>query len=276
MKSTWQATDIAVLDWYRGNLVKAAGGRRENYLPLSTSYPQLKPYSPRDLVQRLRHSTSVSHFYIADLDRLQQQPDSGASDLAMYLLDQNFPVWIDAGLRHHDGIRKYDSWAMESGGFCRPVLATEVFESPEQLYRNLAELKHPHLWTLSLDLASVLASFRWFRGSIPSTSRAQQLEGCEKGGCPWSQTSVLDVIAQAVSRGVQSFLVLNLSDVGGRGTSTGPLLAQIRFRFPNVALITGGGIHQAIQRQQLIDNGATHLLIGSWFWEQLANGPNPQ
>jgi len=269
--------DVAVLDWYRGQLVAAVGGRRGEYRPLAECYPATAGRSALELARALRERFQIQHIYLADLDAILTGHTAGGWQLARSLLEDGLTVWLDQGaatcrpaVRDHVG-------GGELRSRLRPILPSEAFVSSAQLLATLEEQPDPAAWTVSLDLALTSGSWSWFRSQPPSERSSSSNTASSPGAVQidrqdqdaWADTAVTDLVRQTVARGVSRYLVLNLADIGGRGTSTGPLLRQLRAQHPEVELLAGGGIRDHAARQQLWTCGADYLLIGSWFWLRL-------
>ncbi|MCA9071539.1 MAG: hypothetical protein KDA84_21580, partial [Planctomycetaceae bacterium] len=62
----------------------------------------------------------------------------------------------------------------------------------------------------------------------------------------WRSSLSLDIARQAVESGARNLIVLDLAQVGMRdGLSTLPLCRKIKREFPEVQIVTGGGIRNA-------------------------------
>lgn len=111
---------IPVLDLLGGVVVRAAGGRRSEYLPLAS--PLIPSPQPIAVARALRQRFGFTHFYLADLDAIM-----GAGDhrqLIAELAAGGFMLWVDGGYRTVQDVARLAG--------VTPVIATETFIEWEQ------------------------------------------------------------------------------------------------------------------------------------------------
>lgn len=117
---------IPVIDLMGGKVVHARGGRRNQYLPL-TSQLTSSVY-PNAVIKQLLTWFPFPVIYIADLDAIE----SGKTDKAFYLqVHKLFPgltIWLDAG------VRNMDDWLIWNDlPNIKPVLGSESLVDIEML-----------------------------------------------------------------------------------------------------------------------------------------------
>ncbi|HEU4986273.1 MAG TPA: HisA/HisF-related TIM barrel protein [Rhizobiaceae bacterium] len=131
---------IPVLDLKNGTVVRAEGGRREAYRPIST--PLSPDADPVSVAGGLRSLHPFSTFYIADLDAIEGGAPNAASLGRLAAMPNTKELWLDAGFADEE-----DLSAALKRPLIRPVLGSES-QQDETLLR--AVRGHPRL-ILSLD-----------------------------------------------------------------------------------------------------------------------------
>ena len=80
----------------------------------------------------------------------------------------------------------------------------------------------------------------------------------------WQGLSSIQFARQLVHRGAKKLILLDLAAVGvGQGAPTLPLCRQVKREFPDLFLITGGGVRSADCLLQARDAGVDALLVAS-------------
>lgn len=282
-------TQVAVLDWMNGGLVHARRGQRTDYPPLCDAFPCFVGKPPLRLVHELRQQMGVTHFYLADLDALQGRSETGASELALAILNEGLTLWWDRGFAA-PGLPSTRREVLfdRYGPRFHAVLGTESCRSPRELFARLPS-GDPHPWTLSLDLMSRDEEWHWFGHEevgrqlprrevvIDPADRSESrtdpgTDSCDgPTGCDfWAAMPVSEVALHSVQLGVRELIVLNLADVGAANCTTGPLLHELRQKLPTTILVAGGGVRDDTGFQRLLDRGADHVLVGTWLWARLS------
>lgn len=281
---------IAVLDWMGGRLVHAVAGKRGCYQDLGQRFPHLAGRSPSELLRTARRDLGIDQVYVADLDRLRAEPGaplaSGAaavdlkfhwSDSVAEWLADGWTVWGDLGRAGLCPGRGETLAAVAAHLRWRPIVGTESFDSPSALLAAVRAQEEPGRWTVSLDLVGT-ERLAWFaHGAEVLPWAANGLEGQpghrgrlgEQWQATWEGVSLEALVSELVLCGVRRLVVLNLSDVGTGIYRSGGVLGQLRRSFPQVELVTGGGVRDWDTVRQLGSWGANHVLMGTWLWEQL-------
>jgi phosphoribosylformimino-5-aminoimidazole carboxamide ribotide isomerase len=263
-------TPVAVMDWSAGRLVHAQAGQRTTYVPLETRFAALQNLTAVEIAWALNRHLNIRHFYVADLDALQGHVASGAEELVQSLGDCGWDVWLDQGPRASVPQRRREVDVRSPPRF-RPIWGTESFRSPAQLLAYLAADPGRSRGIVSLDLQTAGDQLFWFGHPAGRTNPTEPpFDGDVATARDWSRVSPRALVDALVDRGVQQFVVLNLSDVGGSQWTTGPLLRTLREAFPQIGLVAGGGVRNQTSLQQLADTGVNHVLVGTWLWEQLS------
>lgn len=203
---------IPVLDVLNGVVVHGVAGNRDEYRPIQSRLTT--SIAPLDVANAIRAALSLDTFYVADLDAILH--DRPNYDIYRELSSAGFQIWVDAGLR--DMSRGRTVLKVGAAGI---VAGLETLPGPGVL-ENLCRECDPQNIVFSLDL----------RGGQPLGDLSR-----------WNATQPLDIARQAISMGVERLIVLDLAAVGiGDGPATLPLCRELRREFPELEIITGGGI----------------------------------
>jgi phosphoribosylformimino-5-aminoimidazole carboxamide ribotide isomerase len=183
---------IPVLDLKGGQVVRAAGGRRDHYLPIET--PLSASADAVAVADGLRALYPFPIFYIADLDAIEGRAPNAAAVARLRAMPEAPELWIDAGLADEHALA--DALAAPS---IHPVLGSESQRDDKLLERYH---DHPRL-ILSLDFFS-----EGFRGP-PSFLEEPDL---------WPQTVIVMTLAKVGSAAGPDFARLRQvkAKAGGR------------------------------------------------------------
>ena len=229
---------IPVIDLKGGQVVRGIGGQRAEYRPVqsqlvTTAAPGLVAKALCDIVQH-------RSLYVADLDALAgSDPDWNAYER---ILASGAEITIDAGVATPHAAQAVVDFADRQSVSTSIVVALESTASPDDLPQIFARIGAGRA-VFSLDLKQGRA---W-------TSAAA-----------WSGYSVLDVAACATKVGFERMIVLDVAAVGGH---TGPqvvdLCRDIRVGYPNLELISGGGVRSIDDLRTFHEAGCDGVLVAS-------------
>jgi phosphoribosylformimino-5-aminoimidazole carboxamide ribotide isomerase len=222
---------LPVLDLKGGQVVRGIGGRRDEYRPVISKWTSSS--DPLNVAVALRERFGFQRFYVADLgaicERLPHKREISA------LIQEGFQFDLDTGVRSQT-----DCESILETPQTRAVLGLETIETPAIVEQIAAELPTSRL-VFSLDLKA----------------------GTPMGTSDWPR-SAMDIAAIAIGTGIQTLIVLDLAAVGSDGgCPTLPLCREIRARWPDIELITGGGIRDEVDVHRAIDSGVDQVLVAS-------------
>lgn len=222
---------IPVLDLLNGVVVRAVAGDRGNYQPLVSQ--TTKATDPVGVAQDLHARFGLQQFYLADLDAiLHRRPNSKAY---RELADAGFDVMIDAGLR-----TTVDATALLATGAGSLIVGLETWPAPASLRELSDEFSSRVVFSLDLRHGQPL-----------------------RGGADWSNDPA-EIAHQAIAAGVTRMIVLDLAQVGtGGGLRTRGLCQHLRREFPQLELITGGGVRSVTDLQMLATDEVDGVLVAS-------------
>jgi phosphoribosylformimino-5-aminoimidazole carboxamide ribotide isomerase len=249
---------IPVIDIRHGVVVRGVAGERDSYRPVQS---RLTPsHAVVDVAEAIRAEFGLHELYVADLDAILD--DSPHVELYRELAGRGFHLTVDAGLR--DLQRAATLFA---AGVQSVVAGLETIPGP-QLLRELTGEFGPDRVLFSLDLKNGRPLFApvggrgWSEamprlGTAPTGASSASLR-------PAPATPPLDIAAAAYDAGIRCLIVLDLAAVGtGNGLSTLPLCREIQNRFPDVHVITGGGVRDREDLRELNRSGLHAVLIAT-------------
>ena len=240
---------IPVLDVMNGRVVRAVGGRREQYHPIVC--PHTGSHRPHDVAAARLRTTGANELYIADLDAITGKP-SVARAVESVLKAWPVPTWLDAGIGRNLAVTDLLHFPT-----VRPVVGFETCFTPEVLRAAIAQACGRPL-AFSIDLKDGRLLGRW---------RDWGLDG---------DRDVLILARRVVGAGVGTLIVIDLARVGtGSGPGTEPLLKAVRNEFPGVALIAGGGVKSRADVERLGEAGADAVLVASALHDGTLTSPRP-
>ncbi len=224
---------IPVIDLMAGQVVRAVGGRRQEYRPIQSRL--VAGTNPLVIANALRDHFQSSEIYLADLDAIAGSPPAVA--VFHSLQADGFKLLIDAGLRNVG-----DALPLLAAGISEIIGGLETVLGPEAL-AGLVELVGATRLVFSLDL----------KNGEPITASTA-----------WRQGDAWTIAEQAIRQGVRRVLVLDVARVGiGTGTGTESLCARIKTTYPDVTVLTGGGVRGLADLRRLSHCGVDDVLVAS-------------
>jgi phosphoribosylformimino-5-aminoimidazole carboxamide ribotide isomerase len=215
-----------VFDVFGGAAVRAVAGNRSDYRPL------IGGAEPLERFRQLCQSFNCNQLYLADLDAIvYQHPQPKLwQDLAACCEH----LWLDAGICTNDALS-----GLQVPGNATPIIGSETAVELDMLLQTSASAD----LIFSLDL----------RQGTPISA--------DPG---WQGLSSIEFARQLVRRGASKLILLDLAAVGvGEGVPTLPLCRQLKQEFPELFLITGGGVRSPDCLLQARDAGVDALLVAS-------------
>lgn len=224
---------IPVIDILNGQAVRGVAGRRSEYRPVESRLTAAT--DPLSIALAFREELGLTTIYVADLDAIiHEQPNWQVyQDLAA----QEFTLWIDAGLRSVE-----DAEAVLDCGAAAVVAGLETWPHAELLHQLVLAGGRDRV-IFSLDL----------RDGAPLASP----DG-------WDSDDPFEIADEAICAGVNQLIVLDIAHVGvGQGVATRDLCRRLAESFPDVMLITGGGVRNVDDIRQLESIGVDGVLVAS-------------
>lgn len=231
---------IGVIDLLGGNAVHAIVGRRNEYRNIvADGVIQGDAISLAKRYARL----GLNSLYVADLDAIMgSRPNV---DLLTRLATTGSDLWIDAGTA---GPKIWD--LIDAGQRTRFIIPTESFASLDAWSAACEKLDVTQV-VMGLDLLGTQMRFL-----DQARSPTIQSDDLAENISPW--------INKAISLGVKSILVLDLSYVGtNRGAGTIRSCETISRHWPSMQLISGGGVRKAADVELLLNAGCERVLVAT-------------
>jgi phosphoribosylformimino-5-aminoimidazole carboxamide ribotide isomerase len=224
---------IPVIDILGGRVVRAVGGRRNEYRPIDS--PLIRSTDPSEVAAHLCETFDADTLYVADLDAITGQADSLGNDVPTP--GRNVAIWIDAGVRTVDDVDR-----LLTCGVDRVIIGLETLPSPVVL-AQIVRMAGADRIVFSLDL----------RGGEPIC-----------GSAGWGRPRAEQVADRAMDAGVTRVILLDLSRVGGRaGTGTLEIAQCLLKTRPDLEVVVGGGIYEIDQLRKLRNAGMWGALLAT-------------
>lgn len=224
---------IPVLDVRGGHVVRGIAGQRSRYRPITSCLTTSA--DPLEVARALKDTFGPHPLYLADLDGLEHaRPDR---PLHARLAAEGFELLLDCGVRSADEVHH-----VLATGATSVVIALETWTNASAL-RTVVASAGPDRLIFSLDLKA-----------------GQPLAGSGD----WAGREPAAIAQDVIQAGICSLIVLDLAAVGvDGGVPTIPLCTDIRRAFPDVKLITGGGVRGPRDLEELATAGIDGVLVAS-------------
>jgi len=222
---------IGVIDLKGGVAVHAVRGERERYRPLRS--PIAIDPDPVGVARTLRERFDLDELYVADLDAIAGGPGSPAVVAA---LAREARVMVDAGASEARAVGQ-----LLDLGAAHVVIGTESLPTVDA-FRRLTGASADRRLVLSLDLRD---------GRVLSPDPAL------------SARRPAQALARLSDAGACEAIVLDLARVGSGAGPDVALIRQLHRRFPELALLAGGGVRHAADLRALADAGAAGALVAT-------------
>lgn len=227
---------IPVIDIRNGVAVRAVAGERGRYQPVSSRLTESS--EPAEVLRALRQAFHCDMCYVADLDAIEGRHRNRCTLAEM--ARTGVRLIVDAGV-----VTFADAEELQDCGASQIVLASESLPRLDQLRQFVEQFGSKSL-IFSVDL------------------KHGQLQSAD---LQCSFTNPEELIAFVVEAGIDQIIVLDLAAVGtGTGIPTLPLCQQAKSCWPQLRIISGGGVHsrncllkaQAAQLDGLLIASALH------------------
>ncbi len=231
---------IGVIDLRKGRAVHAIEGRRSEYRDVEL--PDASPGDPVALATRYRR-LGIRSLYVADLDAIAGDGNDASTLAELSRLTDD--LMVDAGAS-----APFMAASCAFDEHVRFVLPTESFAHIDQWAVACEQLDEGQA-VLGLDLADNRVRIRSGTGR-PREDRCELLSEA----APW--------IDRAMMLGVRAAVVLDLSFVGAlRGPGTATACAILSRQWPEIELISGGGVRTTSDLKKLLNAGCQRVLAAT-------------
>lgn len=224
---------IPVIDIRNGLAVRAVAGDRHSYRPLVTRL--IDSAEPAEILKSLQAEFQCQNCYVADLDGIERGQLNRCTLAEMIRTGVN--LIVDVGVKTIDDIVHLPD--LNSG---KVVVASE----------SLAQVGQLHEYLQTAGSAGMVFSIDLKRGELLAADAA------------WRGRTPLELAREVILAGVRELIVLDLAAVGtSGGIPTLELCRTIKHNWPEVRLISGGGVHSSACLQAACSAGLDGLLIAS-------------
>lgn len=224
---------IPVMDLRGGLAVHAVSGERERYQPVKSVLADSA--NPLAIARAFRERLGLSELYIADLDAIQGCGHHRPL-IATLARQESMKLLVDAGAADFQGVLD-----VIATGSHKAIIGSETLVNWEDLLYILSKIPADRL-IFSLDMRD---------GQILTR-------------CPELATlSPLGALENLHAVGVQEVILLELTRVGTGAGVDRYLITKARQRFPSLLLLTGGGIRDASDLNELEAIGISRVLVAT-------------
>ncbi|MFO0813834.1 MAG: HisA/HisF-related TIM barrel protein [Gemmatales bacterium] len=224
------------MDLKAGQVVHALAGRRCTYRPLHTPWIS-DAHQPIKLAKAVRERFQWNEWYVADLDAIEGRGQQ--HELIQQLVNDGFQLWLDAGIRTMSQVDD-----LSQRGLSRIILASECLQADES-WQDLDQHPVRDQLVFSLDL---------FQGQV-------RTDPALFPGADW-----IDIIRKVHLWGIRTIMVLDVADVGMQGgCSTHNICREIHRLWPELEIVTGGGIRSTADITALSEMGVSRVLVSTWL-----------
>lgn len=233
---------IPVIDLLHGKVVHGKAGQRAAYQPIQSVLADSA--EPIEICQALQQHFGFTDLYVADLNAIAGG-DANVMEIAQ-LLNTEINVWLDAGTATLTALEKL-SCQIPLDMLAHVIVALECCPKPQDL-EEVFEVVGPSRAVFSLDLQGGQLI-------VPDTGMDTSR---------WRQMDAIGVASKAVEIGFRKMIVLDVAAVGGgQGVWTLSLTKNLAGKFPNLEIISGGGVGSVQDLKSLATAGCQHALVAS-------------
>jgi len=239
---------LPVIDLLGGKVVRGVGGRRAEYRPIESVL--CDDPSPASVAKAFRETFAFESCYVADLDAIAgAEPNTTCYDA---IIDAGLQPWIDAGIGTVERAAMIARYLDARAPRGRVVVGLESLADMATLAK-IVDAVGATRTVFSLDL----------RDGRPLTDN-----GALRSLDP------LELAAAAIDCGVRSLIVLDLAAVGMRGgVPTLQICRVLRDRYPQLEIISGGGVRTSDDLRSLEEAGCDRALVSSALHDGLSFAP---
>ena len=254
---------VPVMDLMIGQVVWAKGGNRDAYRPLESRLTNSS--QPLEVAKAIFGQTGCDWLYVADIDSFAGA--NPAWSVFQSLIDSGFRLLIDANWlleqRIDEAIERF-----ANSDKVKLIISTETIRNTQQFsaFKKLIDAQITPVFSLDMRGTEVIAKDPDIAGLTP-----------------------LELIHRAWQVGVRHLIQLDLTTVGQGAsdsqssdcntatTTTGgladlcsqrlSLIREIADELPEMVLISGGGMRNDKDCQQMLSNGCQHVLVASAIYD---------
>jgi HisA/HisF family protein len=231
-----------VIDLLHGKVVHGKAGQRDSYQPILSVLADSA--EPLEICLSLQQHFGFTDLYVADLNAMMDH-DAHVTEIAQ-LLNTEINIWLDAGTATLAALEKL-SRQIPLDKLAHVIVALECCPGPQDL-EQVFEVVGPQRAMFSLDL-------KGGQLVVPPIGSAASL---------WQQMDAIGVASKAVEIGFRKMIVLDVAAVGGgQGVETLSVTKKLAGKFPDLEIISGGGVRSVADLKSLATAGCQYALVAS-------------
>ena len=228
---------IPVIDLKQGCVVRGVGGMRDQYQPIRSCL--CRTAAPFDVARGFIQAFGLRDQYIADLDAIAGKPidDRSLSEVVR----AGGRLLLDAGIDTLERAHQVADWQHAGSPLFRVIVGLE-----------------------SLPHSSLLEDMVCTLGSERAIFSLDLKRGQPLVQATWDLASPLEIVERAVTVGFRQLIVLDLADIGmDAGNQSLVICEEVRRRWPELSLISGGGVRDHSDLRRLAGSGCDAALVAS-------------
>lgn len=248
---------IPAIDLMGGVVVHGVAGRRAEYRPLVSTLAA--DAQPINVARGLIDTRGLSEFYVADLDAIGgREPDW---DSYQRLIQCGATLWIDAGVSNLDRAAALKQFADDRPAVTGIIVGSESLAASDELHDVIA-LIGLQRFVFSLDLVAGVVRTAAPLGSEPGASGTSPRQRLDSS--PGHPDSAQRIVADVVASGIRRLIVLDVAAVGlGQGCPTLDLCRELRQRYSDLEITSGGGVRTMADLEQMAVTGCDVALVAT-------------
>ncbi len=224
---------IPVMDLLAGVVVHAVKGERERYQPVKSVL--VDTAEPAAVARAFREKLGLHELYVADLDAIRGQGHHRAM-VTRLAVQEKMRLLVDAGTADVESARQ-----ILAAGASKVIIGAETLATWEDMLAIRSALPADRL-VFSLDMHAGRLLSRCSR--LAALSPLEALESLHLAG--WREVILLD-----------------LARVGTGAGADRALIAEAHRRFPELALLAGGGLRDLDELEDLKAVGVAGALLAT-------------
>ncbi len=252
---------IPVIDLMIGQVVWAKGGNRDAYRPLESRLTNSS--QPLEVAKAIFSQTGCDWLYVADIDSFAGASPSWA--VFESLIEAGFRLLIDANWlleqRVNEAIKRF-----ANSDHVKLIISTETIGRADQfsVFEKLIHAGITPVFSLDMKGAEVIAK----NPDIACLTPLELVHMAWQAGVRHLIQLDLITVGQGASdldpRGCDAAMTNELNDQRSNRLS---LLREIADELPEVVLISGGGMRNDTDCQNILSNGCQHVLVASAIYD---------
>lgn len=226
---------VAVIDIKESIVVRAVAGKRNEYQKVESRILAEGENSPLAAAAAFYEKLNIRKIYIADLDAILGKSNNIEDIKEIKKQYPDLEIILDAGFDQNNSPVPYLNDFLDYA-----VIATETIKDLSFL-KKIKAYQNKIIISLDLKAGNLIHN-------IPE----------------WQSEELKNIISKIKNLGFQNFIILDLANVG-TASGISKYIRELKIEFPELNLITGGGVKDYRDIKELKRLGFSGVLIASAF-----------